>query len=292
MLYFTANPNGEAEVIKVALKPNPKLKKVFFDKDFSEVAIKGRGTRGNMLTKIEVSKVTLKSHGSSTLGGRKVWFDSDIKRLNYDGQGKYLGEFDGEDQVLVMLKDGRYYLTNFDVNNHYEDNIFRIEKYNANKVWTCIYFNSQQSNYLYIKRFQLEATVRMQNFMNEMPAENIMLVTDTVYPRVLVTLGGTDSFREPIELDVEEFALVKGYKAIGKRITTLHIDKVEELEPLRFPEETIPEPPVEEDDSQDEPDSSDNSDNSDDSTPSPDSSEDKSQQDLADEMNGQLSFDF
>ncbi|MBO4551196.1 MAG: DNA gyrase/topoisomerase IV subunit A, partial [Bacteroidaceae bacterium] len=293
VLYFTANPNGEAEVIKVALKPNPKLKKVFFDKDFSEVAIKGRGTRGNMLTKIEVSKVTLKSHGSSTLGGRKVWFDSDIKRLNYDGQGKYLGEFDGEDQVLVMLKDGRYYLTNFDVNNHYEDNIFRIEKYNAHKVWTCIYFNSQQSNYLYIKRFQLEATVRMQNFMNEMPAENIMLVTDTVYPRVLVTLGGTDSFREPIELDVEEFALVKGYKAIGKRITTLHIDKVEELEPLRFPEETIPEPPVEEDDSQDEPDSSDNSDNSDDSTPpSPDSSEDKSQQDLADEMNGQLRLDF
>ena len=119
-----------------------------------------------------------------------------------------------------------------------------------------------------------------------------MLVTDTVYPRVLVTLGGTDSFREPIELDVEEFALVKGYKAIGKRITTLHIDKVEELEPLRFPEEAVPEPPVDEDDSPEEPDGSDNSDNSEEPTPSSDSSEDKSQQDLADEMNGQLSFDF
>ena len=282
VLYLTANPNGEAEVVKVALKPNPKLKKVFFDQDFSEIAIKGRGSRGNILTKIEVSKVTLKSHGSSTLGGRKVWFDADIKRLNYDGQGKYLGEFDGDDQILVMLKDGRYYLTNIDLNNHYEDNIFRIEKYDENKVWTCIYFNEAQNNYLYIKRFVLEATVRMQSFMNEMPAENLVLVTDTVYPRVLVTMGGTDSFREPLEIDVEEFALVKGYKAIGKRITTLHIDKVEELEPLRFPE------PAPEDET---PENSENPVDSDDSETS-DNSDEKSQQEVADEMNGQLSFDF
>ena len=291
VLYFTANPNGEAEVVKVGLKPNPKLKKVFFDQDFSEIAIKGRGSRGNILTKIEVSKVTLKSHGSSTLGGRKVWFDNDIKRLNYDGQGKYLGEFDGNDQILVMLKDGRYYLTNIDLNNHYEDNIFRIEKYDANKVWTCIYFNELQSGFLYVKRFQLEATVRMQSFMGEMPAEDIVLVTDTAYPRMLVTLGGTDSFREPIEVDVESFIAVKGYKAIGKRITTLHIDKVEELEPLRFPEES----PVEgeEPDDSENPDNSDYSDSSEGSDSSDNSSEEpKSQQEVADEMNGQLSFDF
>ena len=280
VLYFTANPNGEAEVVKVALKPNPKLKRVFFDQDFSEIAIKGRGSRGNILTKIDVSKITFKSQGTSTLGGRKVWFDNDIKRLNYDGQGKYLGEFDGNDQILVMLKDGRYYLTNIDLNNHYEEDIFRIEKYDANKVWTCIYFNQAQSGFLYIKRFQLEATVRMQSFMNEMPAEDIVLVTDTVYPRVLVTMGGTDDFRDPIELDVESFIAVKGYKAIGKRITTLHIGKVEELEPLRFPEEAPIE--VEED-----------SDSSEDAEPEaspeePDSSEGKSQ----DDMNGQLSFDF
>ncbi len=281
VLYFTANPNGEAEVVKVALKPNPKLKKVFFDQDFSEIAIKGRGSRGNILTKIEVSKVTLKSHGSSTLGGRKVWFDSDIKRLNYDGQGKYLGEFDGNDQILVMLKDGRYYLTNIDLNNHYEEDIFRIEKYDANKVWTCIYFNEAQSGFLYIKRFQLEATVRMQSFMNEMPAEDIVLVTDTAYPRVLVTMGGTDDFRDPIEVDAESFIAVKGYKAIGKRITTLHIAKVEELEPTRFPEvqeapEEVPEEVPEE--SPEEPETPDDSDTSDDKSP--------------DESNGQLSFDF
>ncbi len=282
VLYFTANPNGEAEVVKVILKPNPKLKKVFFDEDFSQIAIKGRGSRGNILTKLDVSRITLKSHGSSTLGGRKVWFDADIKRLNYDGQGQYLGEFDGADQVLVMLSDGRYYLTNFDINNHYEDNIFRIEKYDAGKVWTCIYYNSAQSGFLYIKRFVLEASTRIQTFMGEMPAENIVLVTDTVYPRVLVTMGGTDDFREPIELDVESFISVKGYKAIGKRITTLHIGKVEELEPTRFPEAK-----VEKDDAD-----GDDETGGDGQDEEPDPFEGKSQQDVTDEMNGQLRLDF
>ncbi len=284
VLYFSSNPNGEAEVIKVLLKPNPKLKRVFFDEDFSQTAIKGRGSRGNILTKLEVSKVTLKSHGCSTLGGLKVWFDDDIKRLNYDGQGKFLGEFNGGDQVLVMLNDGRYYLTNIDVNNHFEDNIFRIEKYDANKIWTCIYFNSAQSGFLYIKRFPLEATTRMQSFMGEIAAENIVLVTDTAYPRVLVTMGGTDDFRDPIELDVEQFALVKSFKAIGKRITTLHIGKVEELEPLRFPEE------------KQEENSDENSDggtaNGNPQDEETDPYEGKSQQDMADEMNGQLRLDF
>ncbi len=291
VLYFTANPNGEAEVVKVILKPNPKLKRVFFDEDFSDTAIKGRGSRGNILTKLDVSKITLKSLGNSTLGGLKVWFDNDIKRLNYDGQGKYLGEFDGADQVLVMLKDGRYYLTNFDINNHYDDNIFRIEKYDSSKVWTCIYYNSDQSNFLYIKRFLLEATTRMQSFMGEMPAENIVLVTDTVFPRVLVTMGGVDDFRDPIELDVEQFALIKGYKAIGKRITTLHIAKVEELEPIRTPSPTSdgegsPENP----EGSDAPEVFDVLGNS---TPSSeDPFEGKSQQDVTDEMNGQLRLDF
>ena len=234
VLYFTSNPNGEAEIIKVILKPNPKLKRVFFDMDFSDVAIRGRGSRGNIVTKLDVSKISLKSLGSSTLGGRKVWFDSDIKRLNYDGQGKYLGEFEGNDQVLVMLADGRYYLTNIDLNNHYEDNIHRIEKYNADKVWTCLYYNSAQSNFLYLKRFRLEATARMQSYLGEIPSENLVLITDTDFPRILVTMGGVDDFRDPIELDAEGFVGVKSFKAIGKRITTLHIGKVEELEPTRF----------------------------------------------------------
>ena len=292
VLYFTANPNGEAEVVKVILKPNPKLKRVFFDQDFSEIAIKGRASRGNMLTKLDVSKVTLKSHGSSTLGGLKVWFDSDVKRLNYDGQGLFLGEFNGDDQILVILKDARFYLTNFDLNNHYEDNLLRIEKYDASKVWTCVYYNSAQSNYLYIKRFRLEALVRVQNFMGEMPAENVLLLTDTVYPRILVTLGGTDAFREPIEVDAEQYIGIKSFKAIGKRITTLHIGKVEELEPTRFPEEVSPESSDGGEENPDDPDTSDGAEGSEGSEPSSDPFEGKSQQDVADEMNGQLRLDF
>ena len=294
VLYFTANPNGEAEVIKVILKPNPKLKRVFFDEDFSEISIKGRASRGNILTKLDVSKVTLKSHGSSTLGGRKVWFDSDVKRLNYDGQGKYLGEFDGDEQVLVMLADGRFYLTNFDVNNHYEDNILRIEKYDASKVWTCIYYNNAQSNYLYLKRFRLEATSRIQNFMNEVPAENLLLVTDTAYPRVLVTMGGVDSFREPLEVDGESFVGIKSFKAIGKRITTLHIAKVEELEPIKTPSA----PPEEGEDMKDDSEVSPSeeeievSEVTEGTEGTSDPYEGKSQQDIEDEMNGQLRLDF
>ena len=292
VLYFTANPNGEAEVVKVILKPNPKLKRVFFDQDFSEIAIKGRASRGNMLTKLDVSKVTLKSHGSSTLGGLKVWFDSDVKRLNYDGQGLFLGEFNGDDQILVILKDARFYLTNFDLNNHYEDNLLRIEKYDASKVWTCVYYNSAQSNYLYIKRFRLEALVRVQNFMGEMPAENVLLLTDTVYPRILVTLGGTDAFREPIEVDAEQYIGIKSFKAIGKRITTLHIGKVEELEPTRFPEEVSPESSDGGEENPDDPVTSNGAEGSEGSEPSSDPFEGKSQQDVADEMNGQLRLDF
>ena len=290
VLYFTANPNGEAEVIKVLLKPNPKLKRVFFDQDFSEISIKGRASRGNILTKLDVSKVTLKSHGSSTLGGLKVWYDSDIKRLNYDGQGKLLGEFDGDDQVLVMLRDGRFYLTSFDVNNHYEDDMLRIEKYDPSKVWTCIYYNSAQSDYLYLKRFRLEATTRMQSFMGEMPAENLLLVTDTAFPRVLVTMGGVDDFREPIEVDAETFVGVKSYKAIGKRITTLHIGKVEELEPLRFPEP--PQTATSNGEETDEMNEAPSPEGADEEESSADPFEGKSQQDVADELNGQLRLDF
>ena len=281
VLYFTSNPNGEAEIIKVILKPNPKLKRVFFDMDFSDVAIRGRGSRGNIVTKLDVSKISLKSLGSSTLGGRKVWFDSDIKRLNYDGQGKYLGEFEGNDQVLVMLADGRYYLTNIDLNNHYEDNIHRIEKYNANKVWTCLYYNSAQSNFLYLKRFRLEATARMQSYLGEIPSENLVLITDTDFPRILVTMGGVDDFRDPMELDAEGFVGVKSFKAIGKRVTTLHIGKVEELEPTRFAV-------VENEESNDDADEELNND----AEVELDPYEGKSQQDVSDEMTGQLHLDL
>ena len=277
VLYFTANPNGEAEVIKVILKPNPKLKRVFFDKDFSELAIKGRQSMGNMLTKLDVSRITLKSQGVSTLGGRKVWYDPDVKRLNYDEQGNFLGEFNSNDQILVILKSGEFYLTNFDLNNHFEDNILRIEKYKANKVWTVALFDQDQSGFLYVKRFAMEATTRRQNFLGENPDNQMLILTDVAFPRLLVTMGGNDSFREPIEVDAEAFISVKSFKARGKRVTTNNVAKVEELEPTRFPEpepEPVEAEPVEEEDVEE-------AENADDFAG-------KSQQDVADEMNGQL----
>ena len=236
--YFTANPNGEAEIIKVTFKPNPRLRKIFFEKDFGEVNVKGRGTRGNLLTKLDVHKITLKSHGASTLGGRNVWFDHDVSRLNYDERGQYLGEFHSDDAIVVVLKNGDYYTTNFDVNNHYETDLLRIEKFDPNKVWTAALYDADQQGFPYIKRFVLERTTGLKrfNFTGENAKSELILLTDEVYPRLKVHYGGADAFREPMEIDVDSFIAVKGFKAKGKRITTLNIDKIEELEPLRRPE--------------------------------------------------------
>src|SRR5574344_1571440 len=236
VIYFTANPNGEAEVIKITLNPAPKIKKIFFDKDFSDIIIKGRASKGNLLTKNSIHRIGLKSHGGSTLGGRKVWFDWDVRRLNYDDHGKYLGEFNSEDKILVVLKNGDFYLTNFDINNHYEENVQIIEKYIEDKVWSVALNDADQQGYPYLKRFIFEATTRKQNYLGENPNNKLILITNEVYPLIKVTFGGNDSFREPLEIDVEQFISVKGFKAKGKRITVFEIDKIEEREPTRFPE--------------------------------------------------------
>ena len=277
VLYFTPNPNGEAEVVKVTLKPNPKLKRVFFDKDFSEIAIKGRQSMGNLVTKLDVANIRLKSHGGSTLGGRKVWFDPDVKRLNYDGQGNFLGEFNSDEQILVIRRNGEFYVTNFDINNHYEDDILRIEKYEAGKVWTACLFDADQQGYAYMKRFTLDATARHQNYLGENPESQLILLTDTPYPHLLVTMGGNDDFREPLDLEAEDFIGVKSFKAKGKRITTCNVARIEELEPTRWPEPTEPtETGSEGNDTED-------------TTPTDDNEEDQqSQAEAADELNGQL----
>ena len=235
IMYFTANPNGEAEIIKVTLEPQPKLKKIFIEKDFSEIIIKGRASKGNLLTKYTVHRISLKSLGHSTLGGRKVWFDPDVNRLNYDEHGRLLGEFNDDDQILVILKNGDYYLTNFDLNNHYEANILRIEKYAVDKVWTAALFDADNAGYPYVKRFQMEATKRKQNYMGENEASQLILLTDQVYPRIQINYGGDDAFRGSEEIDVETFIAVKGYKAKGKRLTTYQVESIVELEPTRFP---------------------------------------------------------
>ena len=201
VMYFTANPNGEAEVIKVTLDPNPKLKKIFIEQDFSEVMIKGRTSKGNLLTKNPVHRIGLKSHGHSTLGGRKVWYDPDVNRLNYDEHGRLLGEFYDEDQILVILDNGDFYLTTFDLNIHFEENILRIEKYNANKVWTAVLFDADNQGYPYLKRFLMDASKKKQNWLSDNPASKLILLTDVVYPLIKVTYGGADDFRGSEEID-------------------------------------------------------------------------------------------
>ena len=236
VMYFSANHNGEAEVIKITLKPNPKLKKPVFDKDFSELLIKGRQSMGNLLTRNEVQRIGLKSQGTSTLGGRKVWFDKDILRLDFDGHGEYLGEFNSDDQLLVILENGEYYTTPVDPNCHFDQNLLRLERYDQGKVWTAVLFDASQKGFLYLKRFNLDPTSKRINILGEEKDSRLVLLTDTVYPRLLVTMGGADGFRDPMEIDADSFVGVKGVKARGRRVTTFSVKDVEELEPLRMPE--------------------------------------------------------
>ena len=261
VLYFTANPNGEAEVIKITFEPSVHKKKLFIDKDFSELVIKGKNAKGYLLTKYPVHRISLKSHGRSTLGGRKIWFDPDINRLNYDEHGEFLGEFHDDDQILVILKNGEFYLTNFDVSNHYENNILRIEKYQPDKVWTVVLYDADQQGYPYLKRFVIEASKRKQNFLGENANSQLIILTDTVYPLIKVVFGGNDAYREPLEIDAEQFISVKGFKAKGKRISTWAIGSIEELEPQRFPEPEETEEETEEVEDVDDVDDMEDSDN-------------------------------
>lgn len=238
VLYFTANPNGEAEVIKITLAPmaNDKRKSIFLERKFSEILIKGKAARGNILTKENIHRISLKSRGHSTLGGRKVWFDPDVNRINYEEQGRLLGEFNDSDRILVVLDNGDFYITDFDAANHYEDNIMRLEKFDADKVWTAVVYDADNQGYPYLKRFQMEATKRHQSFVGDNPNSQLVLLSDQVFPRIEVNYGGEDAGRGVEEIDAEGFVGVKGFKAKGKRISTYDIAKIKELEPLRFPE--------------------------------------------------------
>lgn len=282
IMYFSANPNGEAEVIKITLNPNPKKKKqnIFLDKDFSEIKIKGREAKGNLLTREGIHRISLKSHGHSTLGGRKVWFDPDVLRINYDSHGDFLGEFNDGDLILVVLKNGEYYFTNFDPNNHYDGDILRIEKFDSKKVWTAVVIDADNQNYPYLKRFYMEESKKKQSFVGENPDSKLVLLTDVVYPRIDVVYGGADSARGHEEIDCEQFVGVKGFKAKGKRITTYNVDHIDELEPTRFPEEPEETPK--------NPSTDDDNDDSDGETENLDPDAGKSQQQVIDEITGQL----
>lgn len=275
--YFTANPNGEAEVIKITLDPDPKKKKqnIFIEKDFAEIIIKGRAAKGNLLTKGSIHRIGLKSHGHSTLGGRKVWFDPDVKRLNYDEHGRFLGEFNDKDQILVVLDNGEFYVTNFDVNNHYEDNILKLEKWDEHKIWTAVLYDADNEGYPYVKRFTMDASKKHQNLMGDNINSKLVLLTDVAFPRIQITYGGVDAIRPAEIIDAEQYIGQKSFKAKGKRISIYKIDKIEELEPTRFPE-----PETEEDTDNEKKEVVENLD--------PDAG--KSQQQVIDEITGQLSL--
>ena len=237
VLYFTANPNGEAEVIKTVLRPSAKKRRrksgLIFETDFADLLIKGRQARGNILTKEPVFRISLKEEGKSTLGGRDVWFDRDVFRLNYDDRGDYLGEFMGDDKILVVLEDGTVYLTDFSDSNHFERNLLVIEQYDPEKVWTLVYHNSKEG-FTYMKRFLLEEDkLRKKDTILTNPDDTLLLLTDEPYARVEVVYeDGTTE-----EVEAEDFIAVKGVRAKGKRISTGTVTEVHELEPLKQPED-------------------------------------------------------
>lgn len=275
IMYFTANPNGEAETLKITLDPIPRARNqnIFLDYDFSKLAIKGRNSKGNLLTKRSVHRISLKNHGHSTLGGRKVWFDPDVNRINYEEHGKFLGEFFDTDNILVVLKDGSFYTSSIEPTNHYEENILYIEKFDHDKVWTAVLLDADNQGYAYLKRFQMENTRRHQNFMGENQESKLLLLTDEQNPMIRITFGGADAVRGTEEVDAEQFVGVKSFKAKGRRLSTWLVAKVEELEPIRKPElET-----------EDEPRNEINEENLD-----PDAG--KSQQQVIDEITGQLNL--
>ena len=233
VLYFSANGNGEAEKVAVKLKIRNARQRLFqFEKDFSDIPIKSRSSVGLLVTKAEVHSVSLLSKGFSTLGGRDVWFDRDILRLNYNEQGEYLGSFHARDRILVVLKSGECYTSDFSDSIHIEENLLRIEKNEPRKIWTAVYYDADQK-YHYIKRFSIEEDQKRENILGENPKNELLLLTDTYYPRLLIGRQEKGGELRTTEIDVEEFALVKSIRARGKRIAPYLIDQVEELPPLK-----------------------------------------------------------
>ena len=245
VMYFTANPNGEAEVIRIQLKPALHLKKLDVIKDLSELAIKSRTARGNVLTKYEVKSITLKQKGHSTLGGRKVWFDPDILRLNYDGQGMYLGEFTDDDRILVITNNGGYYLTSFELTAHFDQNIWRIEKFDSEKTWSLAMWNADLG-YYYGKRFQMDAQTKLQNMLGENSDSKMTILTDREEAIFRITFK--DETKMPMEVLMSEFIEAKSPKAKGKRFSTLDIATIEDI----TPESEVVEPETEEGEEEEE----------------------------------------
>jgi len=238
IVYLSVNPNGEAEVIRVHHKPKARLKKLVFEFDFGQMNIKGKSSMGNILTKNAIHKIALKEKGLSTLGGRKIWFDDAVFRLNVDGRGTFLGEFSADDKIQVITKNGFFRITGFDLSNHFEDNILLIEKYKPGKVYSAVYWDAEQKFY-YLKRFMVEESERPQCFINEDPESKLISITEVEYPRFEIHFGGKHKTRDNEIIEVAEFIGVKSYKAKGKRLTSYMVDNIQEIEPV-VKKESVP----------------------------------------------------
>ena len=241
LLYMSVNQNGEAEVLKVYFKPRPRLKKVIVDLDFSTLAIKGRQSQGNLFSRYGIHKIVLKEKGTSTLGGQNIWWDDDIRRLNSDGRGRLLGEFKGDDRLVVWTSKHQYYVTGFDIAQHFPDETIRVERYVSDRIYNLCYFDREQG-YYYMKRFPLESSDRLQSFLDEDGMADFVCITSAVGATLRITYKGAQATRPADEISVDDFVGVKSRKAKGKRLTTYDVDTLTFIEP-ELPEE--PEQPEE-----------------------------------------------
>ena len=231
ILWFTANPNGEAETVRVQLRPKLKLKKLMFDYDFASLAIKGRTSRGNLISKNPISKITLKSKGGSTIGDKPLWFDNDVNRLNEDKRGTYLGKFKDEDKILAVYKNGTYATTTQDLNNHYEGELLKIEKFDPAKVFAAVYYDAESQKF-YLKRFKFEANNNPTNiFISEAEGSYLVDITGKSESQVVIQFGGKHEGRQNEAISVDSFIAEKGWKAKGKRLTQFEVEKVVLIEP-------------------------------------------------------------
>jgi len=255
VLYFTANPNGEAEIIRVMLKPRPKLKKPVFDFSFGDLAIKGRNSQGNILTKYAVKKISQAEAGVSTLGARDIWFDDSIRRLNTEGRGRLLGAFSADDKILTIMQSGQYRLYNFDISNHFDEDLLIIEKFNEKKPVSVVYYNAEKEFY-YLKRFQVEPTDKKTDFIGEEAASKLIQVSAEWLPvfRIVFDEKINNRVIDDEEVIASEFIDVKSHKAKGKRLTTYAVKKIVMIDPIPYQAEEIeveaitdetPEPPTE-----------------------------------------------
>ncbi|MGE5406967.1 MAG: hypothetical protein ACM3NR_04565, partial [Methanosarcina sp.] len=231
IVYLSVNPNGEGEVIKVHHKPKARLKKLVFEFDFGQIAIKGKSSIGNIITRNPIHKISLKEKGLSTLGGRKIWFDDVVFRLNDDGRGTFLGEFSADDRILVITKNGFFRISGFDLTGHFEENILIIEKFRPEKVYSAIYWDAEQSFY-YVKRFTIEESEKPMCFISEHSESKLVSLTEVEYPRFEIHFGGKHKDRDNEIIEVAEFIGVKSFKAKGKRLTSFMVENIQEIEPI------------------------------------------------------------